>query len=140
MLLQVLPSEAYNKEKVLEHARMYAREFASVGISKDRFCIKIPSTGPALNACVDLAKEGIPTLGTALFGLPQAIAASQAGCIYISPYYNGKYPSLTLGLRKTLASYIDLGFPATQRSKPMMTQSCGPMLRTQPPSTPCLRG
>jgi transaldolase len=27
-------------------------------------------------------------LGTALFGLPQVIAASQAGCLYISPYFN----------------------------------------------------
>lgn len=90
VLLQVLPSEAYNREKVIEHARMYAREFESVGIPKSRFCIKIPSTGPAMNACIVLTKEGIPTLGTTLFGLPQAIAASQAGCHYISPYYNGK--------------------------------------------------
>lgn len=88
VLLQVRPSEAYDTEKVLEHARMYAREFESVGISKDRFCIKIPSTGPALNACRILKQEGIQTLGTALFSLPQAIAASQAGCLYISPYYN----------------------------------------------------
>lgn len=92
VLLQTLPSCAYDTEKVLEHARMYAREFERVGISKDRFCIKIPSTGPALNACPILLHEGIRTLGTALFSLPQAIAASQAGCLYISPYYNGIFP------------------------------------------------
>jgi len=41
-----------------------------------------------MNAGPILLKEGIRTLGTSLFGLPQAIAASQAGCLYISPYYN----------------------------------------------------
>lgn len=60
-----------------------------MGISKDRFCIKIPSTGPALSVCPILAAEGIRTLGTAVFSLAQAIAASQAGCLFISPYFNG---------------------------------------------------
>ncbi|CAL5873300.1 uncharacterized protein PFLUO_LOCUS7571 [Penicillium psychrofluorescens] len=87
-LLQTLPSNAYDTKKTLEHARAYAREFDRAGISKDRYCIKIPSTGPALNACPALKDEGIRTLGTALFSVHQAIAASQAGCLYISPYYN----------------------------------------------------
>ena len=60
-----------------------------MGITKDRFCIKIPSTGPALSVCSTLEAEGIRTLGTAVFSLPQAIAASQARCLYISPYFNG---------------------------------------------------
>jgi len=90
VLLQTLPSWAYNHEKTLEHARAYAREFESVGVSKDRFCIKIPSTGPALSTCPILLKEGIRTLGTTLFSVHQAIAASQGGCLYVSPYYNGK--------------------------------------------------
>lgn len=89
VLLQTLPSEAYNTQTTLEHARLYDREFARAGISRERYCIKIPSTGPALNAAKILSAEGIPTLGTALFSLPQAIACSQAGCYYISPYYNG---------------------------------------------------
>ncbi|KAJ5232148.1 hypothetical protein N7468_005104 [Penicillium chermesinum] len=88
VLLQTLPSYAYNTEKTIEHARAYAREFESVGISKDRLCIKIPATGPALSACPILLKEGIRTLGTAVFSVHQAVAASQAGCLYISPYYN----------------------------------------------------
>ncbi|KAI1122654.1 hypothetical protein F5Y10DRAFT_270835 [Nemania abortiva] len=58
------------------------------GIGRDRYRIKIPATGPALNAAKILPQEGIPTVGTAVFGLPQAIACSQAGCLYISPYYN----------------------------------------------------
>lgn len=88
VLLQVYPNEAYNTQAVLDSARAYAKEFERAGIPQDRYCIKIPSTGPALNACPQLKKEGIATLGTALFGLPQAIAASQAGCLYISPYFN----------------------------------------------------
>ncbi|KAJ5099795.1 hypothetical protein N7532_006796 [Penicillium argentinense] len=88
VLVQTLPTSAYDTEKTLESARAYAREFEKVGISKDQFCIKIPSTGPALNACPILLTEGIRTLATAVFSVHQAIAASQAGCLYISPYYN----------------------------------------------------
>ncbi|KAK7423651.1 hypothetical protein QQX98_000841 [Neonectria punicea] len=88
VLLQTLPSKAYDFQATLDHARLYDSEFALAGIGRDRFCIKIPSTGPALNAAKILSAEGIPTLGTALFGLPQAIACSQAGMLYISPYYN----------------------------------------------------
>lgn len=90
VLLQTLPSEAYNTDGTLAHGRLYAREFAKVGIPTARYCLKIPSTGPALVAARILESEGIHTLGTALFGLPQAIACSQAGCWAISPYYNGR--------------------------------------------------
>ncbi|KAG7418268.1 hypothetical protein ACKAV7_002927 [Fusarium commune] len=88
VLLQTLPSKAYDTQATLDHARLYDKEFARAGISRERFCIKIPSTGPALNAAKILSAEGIPTLGTALFSLAQAIACSQAGMLYISPYYN----------------------------------------------------
>ncbi|KAL1893497.1 hypothetical protein Sste5346_006325 [Sporothrix stenoceras] len=88
VLLQTLPSKAYDTEFTLSHARLYDAEFKRAGISRDRFTIKIPSTGPALNAAKILQAEGIQTLGTALFGVPQAVACSQAGCLYISPYYN----------------------------------------------------
>jgi transaldolase len=86
--LQVDPHEAYNTQAVLDHARAYNREFERVGIPKSKYFIKIPSTGPALNAAPALEAEGIRTLGTALFSLSQAIACSQAGMLYISPYYN----------------------------------------------------
>ncbi|CAK7566307.1 MAG: hypothetical protein SEPTF4163_004247 [Sporothrix epigloea] len=88
VLLQTSPAQAYDTAATLAHARLYDVEFARVGISRDRFCIKIPCTGPALNAARVLQEEGINTLGTALFGLPQAMACSQAGCLYISPYFN----------------------------------------------------
>ncbi|KAF4440326.1 Transaldolase B [Fusarium acutatum] len=79
---------AYDTRKVVAQARSYAREFEKLGISKDRICIKIPCTGPALNASPILLKEGIRTLGTSLFSVAQAIAASQAEALSISPYYN----------------------------------------------------
>ncbi|KAM0278051.1 hypothetical protein ACHAQH_005420 [Verticillium albo-atrum] len=69
----------YIKGGALTMRALYEKEFARAGINRDRYCIKIPSTGPALNAAKILSSEGIPTLGTALFGLPQAIACSQAG-------------------------------------------------------------
>jgi transaldolase len=90
VLLQTLPSQAYDIEATLAHARLYDAEFKRAGISRDRFTIKIPSTGPALNAAKILQEEGIQTLGTAVFGVPQAVACSQAACLYISPYYNGE--------------------------------------------------
>lgn len=97
-LLQTLPSRAYDEQATIAHARLYDQEFKRVGITRSRFCIKIPATGPALNAAKvlskDLDEEGLPiaTLGTAIFGLPQAIAASQANMPYISPYLNGEFP------------------------------------------------
>ncbi|KZT56552.1 aldolase [Calocera cornea HHB12733] len=88
VLLQVSCRYAYDMDEVVSHAWSYASELERVGIPRERICIKIPSTGPALNAAVPLRATGIETLGTALFGLPQAIAAAQAGCLSISPYFN----------------------------------------------------
>lgn len=96
VLLQTSPAKAYDEQATIDHARLLDQEFARVGIDRSRYCIKIPSTGPALNAAKVLSedkdKNGLPiaTLGTAIFGLPQAIAASQANMLYISPYLNGK--------------------------------------------------
>ncbi|KAG9603132.1 aldolase, partial [Aureobasidium melanogenum] len=109
-LLQVYPNEAYDTQAVLDSARAYAKEFERVGIPQDRYCIKIPSTGPALNACLTLKDEGIATLGTALFGLPQAIACSQVGCLYISPYFNETKAHDDLEL------WPDVEDPATQHT------------------------
>ncbi|KAF5685977.1 transaldolase B [Fusarium circinatum] len=85
VLLQTSAFHAYDTGKVVSQARSYAREFEKLGISKDRICIKIPCTGPALNASPILLKEGICTLGTSLFSVAQAIAASQAETLSISP-------------------------------------------------------
>lgn len=52
-------------------------------------CFKIPATPESIIACAQLEKEGIRTLATTLFSVPQAVAASQAGCLYVAPYFNG---------------------------------------------------
>ncbi|KAJ6573382.1 hypothetical protein DFH09DRAFT_915935 [Mycena vulgaris] len=101
VLLQTSPFHAYDTQKVVDHARRYAVELEKVGISKyiplfinysflTRSNLLYPRDGPrpAMNAGPILFKEGIRTLGTSLFSLAQAIASSQADCLYISPYYN----------------------------------------------------
>ncbi|KAH7144674.1 hypothetical protein DER46DRAFT_580597 [Fusarium sp. MPI-SDFR-AT-0072] len=88
VLVQASPSVAYDCQRTLDHARLYVSEFARAGIPKDRYCIKIMATGPGLNAARILKDEGIATLGTGVFSVAQAVACSQAGCLFISPYYN----------------------------------------------------
>lgn len=65
--------------------------FSPFHASSDRVCIKIPVTPESVLACQQLEKDGIRTLGTCLFSVPQALAASQAGCLYVAPYFNGPY-------------------------------------------------
>ncbi|KAK7694652.1 hypothetical protein QCA50_001839 [Cerrena zonata] len=86
--LQTSPFTAYDTEKTVEHAKRLVALFETHGISKDRVCIKIPATPESIVACQYLEKIGIRTLATCLFSLPQALAASQAGCLYVAPYFN----------------------------------------------------
>lgn len=79
----------FNKQEVLNQCYAYDKAFQDVGVTRDQYAIKIASTGPGLAAAKILNAEGIRTLGTSLFSVPQAIAASQAGCLFISPYFNG---------------------------------------------------
>ncbi|KAF7335405.1 Aldolase [Mycena venus] len=85
---QTSPSAAYDTEKTIKHASKLVALFADHGISQDRVCIKIPATPESLLACRELQAGGIQTLATCLFSLPQAVAASQAGCTYVAPYFN----------------------------------------------------
>jgi transaldolase len=89
VLVQTSPSQAHHTDQTIAHAREYAREFEQRGISRNRFCIKVPATAAGVIAMQQLSEEGIPVLGTAIFSVEQAIACSQAGCMYISPYFNG---------------------------------------------------
>ncbi|EIW68077.1 hypothetical protein TREMEDRAFT_32879 [Tremella mesenterica DSM 1558] len=88
VLLQVSCHILHDTEAVLTHARRYDQFFKEAGIGRDKYCIKIPIVGPSMVAAKILNAEGIRTLGTSLFGLSQAIAAAQAGCLMVSPYYN----------------------------------------------------
>ncbi|KIM72469.1 hypothetical protein PILCRDRAFT_829717 [Piloderma croceum F 1598] len=85
---QTSPSVAYDTEKTIEHAKRLVSIFEANGIPKDRVCIKIPATPQSIIACQYLEKIGIRTLATCLFSVAQAVAASQAGCLYIAPYFN----------------------------------------------------
>lgn len=80
-----------DKEAVINQARFFANTFESLGVARDRFVIKVPFSGPAASAAKVLNAEGIRTLATAVFSLEQAIAASQSNCLFISPYFNGKF-------------------------------------------------
>lgn len=88
VLVQVSTNYAYDTPKIVEHARLYARAYTAAGIPNDRLAIKIPLTSAGIRAALELHKEGITTLGTALFSVPQAIAAAQAGMYAISMYLN----------------------------------------------------
>lgn len=108
VLAQVSTNYCYDKDKVLEHARRYAKAYNDVGITNDRFCIKIPTTSAGVQAAIELKKEGIATLGTMLFGVPQAIAAAQAGMHAISMYLNEPRAHVEAGV------WPDVADPATQ--------------------------
>ncbi|KAF7375644.1 Aldolase [Mycena sanguinolenta] len=85
---QTSPSAAYDTEKTVKHARKLVDLFTNHGIPTERVCIKIPATPESLLACRELQASGIQTLATCLFSFPQAVAASQAGCTYVAPYFN----------------------------------------------------
>ncbi|OCF36384.1 transaldolase [Kwoniella heveanensis BCC8398] len=88
VLVQASPRNAYNEEAIEKHVRAYDRVFQEEGIPRERFMVKVPSTSAGVRAAKRLNAEGIRTLGTSLFSLPQAIACSQAGMHSISPYFN----------------------------------------------------
>lgn len=88
MHAQAAPSTAYSTENTIAHAKKLVAIFESQGYSKDRVCIKIPATPESIIACQYLEKIGIRTLATCLFSIEQAVAASQAGCLYVAPYFN----------------------------------------------------
>ncbi|KAL1951934.1 hypothetical protein VTO73DRAFT_1083 [Trametes versicolor] len=85
---QASPSAAYDTEATIQHAKKLVALFEANGIPKSRVCIKIPTTPESVVACNYLEKLGIRTLATCLFSVPQALAAHQAGCLYIAPYFN----------------------------------------------------
>ena len=50
--------------------------------------VKIPVTAQGLIAIKALKKEGITTLGTAVYGAAQGLLAALAGAKYVAPYVN----------------------------------------------------
>ena len=85
---QLSPRYAHSITQSVSHAHRLIALFNAHQIPTSRVCLKIPSTGAGLVACSILQKEGINTLATTLFSVDQAVAAVQAGCLYIAPYFN----------------------------------------------------
>ncbi|KAG2133066.1 hypothetical protein BD769DRAFT_1603432 [Suillus cothurnatus] len=110
VLAQTSPRTAYDKDATVAHAKALISVFGKHGISRDRVCIKIPVTPESILACKELEESGIRTLGTCLFSVPQAMAASQAGCLSISPYFN----ELRVHFPEGASSYIEYSDPVRQ--------------------------
>lgn len=110
VLVQTSPCTVYDKDATVAHAKALINVFGKHGISRDRVCIKIPVTPQSILACKELEESGIRTLGTCLFSVPQAMAASQAGCLSISPYLN----ELRVHFPAGASSYIKYSDPVRQ--------------------------
>ncbi|KAM0254860.1 hypothetical protein ACHAQJ_006352 [Trichoderma viride] len=102
VLIQTSLRHISSSAGIIAHSRTLASLYAQAGVSRDRFAIKIPFSGPAAAAAKVLNAEGIRTLATGVFSLEQGIAASQSGCLFISPYYNEIAAHLDPSLRLTL--------------------------------------
>lgn len=100
VLLQSSLRYANDKEAIVRQCRSYAKGFEELGVPQDRVCFKLPFTGAAACAALELNAEGIRTLATTVFSLEQAIAASQSNCLFISPYFNGECFCLAELIRK----------------------------------------
>ena len=86
---QTSPRVGYSFEGTITGARRIVSTFEELGVPRTRVCIKIPVTAEGALACQALKAEGIQTLGTCVFSVEQALAAGQAGCLYVAPYFNG---------------------------------------------------
>lgn len=89
VLVQASPRFIKDKNATIQQCRRIAKYLGEEGVSKDRFAIKLIFTGANALAAVELQSEGIKILATGVFSLEQAIAASQAKCAMVSPYFNG---------------------------------------------------
>ncbi|UKZ69467.1 uncharacterized protein TrAtP1_010474 [Trichoderma atroviride] len=101
VLIQTSLRHISSASATIAHARTLAGLYAAAGVPRDRFAIKIPFSGAAAAAARVLNAEGIRTLATGVFSLEQGIAASQSGCLFISPYYNEIAAHLDASLRPT---------------------------------------
>ncbi|EXJ70754.1 uncharacterized protein A1O5_05744 [Cladophialophora psammophila CBS 110553] len=88
VLVQTSLRYVNDRAAIIKQCLEYADAFEKAGVPKDRFAIKLPFSGSAASAALELNAQGIRTLATTVFSLEQAIAASQSNCLFISPYYN----------------------------------------------------
>lgn len=72
---------ANNTNDMVKEANQLNQSFPSL-------VVKIPVTTTGLAAIKILTEQGIPTLGTAVYGAAQGLLAALAGAKYIAPYVN----------------------------------------------------
>lgn len=78
LFAQVLSSDAPNMIKEAEQLRKVVPNIVT----------KIPVNAEGLKAIRALTQQGIPTLGTAVYGAGQGLLGALAGAKYIAPYVN----------------------------------------------------
>lgn len=69
-------------EKIVEEAKLLKKEL------KGSFFVKIPINEEGLKATMELKKQGIGVLMTAIFTPAQALMAARAGADFVAPYVN----------------------------------------------------
>ncbi|KAF7561499.1 hypothetical protein G7046_g2668 [Stylonectria norvegica] len=99
VLLQVSLRYVNDRAAIIKQCRSFAEAFKEAGVCRNSFAIKLPFSGAAASAALELNEEGIRTLATTVFSLEQAIAASQSKCLFISPYFNEIAAHFDLSLR-----------------------------------------
>lgn len=77
---------SFDTAATLAQARRVVALYAEAGMGRERILIKIAATWEGIQAARILETEGIRTNLTLVFGLPQAIAAANAGAFLISPF------------------------------------------------------
>jgi len=77
---------SFDIEGMVTKGRAIIADYESRGVPRNRVLIKLATTWEGIRACEILQREGIDCNMTLLFGLPQAIAAAEAGAFLISPF------------------------------------------------------
>ena len=77
---------SFDVEGMVSKGRAIIADYESRGVARNRVLIKLATTWEGIRACEILQREGIDCNMTLLFGLPQAIAAAEAGAFLISPF------------------------------------------------------
>lgn len=88
-LREVLDDEAQIFAQVISRdAENMVKEAERLYSSVPNMVIKVPVTAQGLIAIKALTKQGIPTLGTAVYGAAQGLLSALAGAKYVAPYVN----------------------------------------------------
>ena len=86
---QIIGKEKLLFAQVMAHkADDMIREAVQLCEKVDNLIVKVPVVSEGLIAIKALTQQGIPTLGTAVYGAGQGFLAALAGAKYIAPYVN----------------------------------------------------